>query len=259
LNAIVLVTNSLFKIPLNVVLYGLSKYSFFHDVIIFYDEYFTELEHYKQIYSNLKINLKQINTKNYNNLRWTIHNRDWTINPFYRYEIFNLSEYSKILYLDLDILILSELNSVFEYEGNFCAVELAKVTNLTYVPYGQRGFNAGVMLIGKKYLNDCTKEALIQLSQNGVQNGNQKPLNFYFANKVSFLDYKYNLTTDLLTPERIDEAKIVHFIGQQKPWENKGIYSFCDYVRKISGDHLLIKVYNMFQKESKEALQRLKI
>jgi len=252
--AVVMITNEKFKDPLNVVLYGLSKYNFLYDVIIYYDKFFEELNYLKKAYCNLNIIYKQIDCEKYNDIKWTIHTRDWEINPFYRYEIFTLSEYDKILYIDIDIVILDCLNDIFNQEGDFCAVELAKVTNLAYVPFGQRGFNAGVMLIGRKYLNKDVQLDLINITKSSMYNGNQKPLNFYFTNKVDFLDYKYNLTTDLLTQDRIENAKIIHFIGEQKPWNHLGLDSFCEYVKRISGEYLLIKVYNMYKKEQKEAL-----
>lgn len=255
MNAVVMVTNEKFKLPLDVVLYGLSKFKFSHDIVIFYDTFFIELEVYKKKYNDLNIILKQIDCEKYKDIKWTIHTRDWEVNPFYRFEIFGLSQYNKILYLDIDIVILGDLNDIFKIEGDFCAVELAKVTNLAYVPFGQRGFNAGVMLIGKKYLTKDVQLDLINLSKNGVYNGNQKPLNFYFSGKVNFLDYKFNLTTDLLSQEHIEQAKIIHYIGQQKPWCHSGLDGFCEYVKRISGEYLLIKVYNIYKKEQSEALK----
>jgi len=257
MNAAVLIVNEKFKVPLNVVLNGLSKYNFRHDIIIFYDIFFEDLDFYKKIYSDLNIIFKQIDIEKYSNLSWSVHNRDWEINPFYRFEIFKLNHYDKILYLDTDIIIVDNINEIFALEGDFCVVELAKISNLAYVPFGQKGFNAGVMLIGKKYLTNEVQNDLINMCKNYIHNGNQKPLNLYFAGKVNFMDVKYNLTTDLLTSERIENAKIIHFIGDKKPWNGKGISSFCDYVKKIIGEHLLIKVFNIYQREFSDALQRL--
>lgn len=257
MNAIAVTVNKNFSLPLGVFLYGLAKFNFVHDIILYYDEYFEDIEKYKNVFPELKIKDKKVNFEPYKDLKWINYHRVWDLNPFYRYEIFKNSEYNKILYVDIDVVILGELNSVFDLEGDFSAVELAKVTNLSYVSPGQRGFNAGVMLIGKKYLNNEVFDELIKITKNTVFNGNQKVFNIFFKDKITFLDYKYNLTTDLLTAERIDEAKIIHFIGERKPWELKGIDSFCQYVRCLIGEHLIIKVYNLYLKEYNEALKRI--
>jgi len=255
MNALVLMVNKNFITPLNTVLYGLLKIKFSYDIVLFYDVYFKELEQLVAAYSDLKIKLKQIDCKLYSSLKWTINNRDWEINPFYRYEIFKLKEYEKIMYLDLDVVILKDFTDIFDIKGDFCAVELAKISNLAYVAFGQRGFNAGVMLISNKYLNDNVYNELIELSAKTLYNGNQKPLNHYFGDKICFLDCCYNLTTDLLSLERIDAARIIHFIGDKKPWNNSIENAFCDYVKRISGEHLLFKSYSLYKKELKESLE----
>lgn len=253
MNAVVLLTNKQFLTPLRVALHGLNKTNFKFDIIILYDEFFSELNELKNKYDKLKIIFKKIEVDAYRDLKWVNNNRKWDINPFFRFEIFKLSEYDKILYLDLDIVILRDINELFEQPGDFRAVELAKMTNLSYVSKGQRGFNAGVMLIDNQFLNIDTYNSLFKLAKENIFNGNQKVFNIFFTN-VNFLDVKYNLTTDLLSIDNIDNAHIIHFIGENKPWNSEFNNAFCPYVKRLIGEHLLIKVYNLYCKELKEAL-----
>jgi len=253
LNAVAITTNKHYLTPLKVVLYGLNKTKFIHDIVILYDVYFNELEELKSKYTDLKIILRQISVEEYKDIKWVNNHREWHINPFYRFEIFKL-DYEKILYLDLDIVILKDINEIFDQPGNFRAVELAKMTNLSYVSRGQRGFNAGVMLIDKSYLNKDIFNNLCKLARENIFNGNQKVFNMLFTN-IDFLDVKYNLTTDLLTVENIEKAHIIHYIGENKPWDSVFSSSFCQYVKRLIGEHLLIKVYNIYCKELNEALK----
>lgn len=247
-NAYVLIATKNFSIPLGVALYSLSKTNTSKDVVILYDEYFEELEIYKKKF-NLKIFLKQIDVNLYKDIKFLNPNRKWDYNPAFRFEIFKLN-YDKIIYLDLDILIKKSLDELFDIEGDFLACELHNLTNKHYVLGDQKGFNAGVLVISKKYLNIETFNKLIEISKSSCSTGNQKILNSYFFDKVTFLDIKYNLTTDFLTLENLKKAFVIHYIGHEKPWNSNKIEEcYCSYVKNIVGVLLLSIVQSMYCEE----------
>jgi lipopolysaccharide biosynthesis glycosyltransferase len=43
-------------------------------------------------------------------------------------------------------------------------------------------------------------------------------LNLYFADRVEYLSPIFNVTTDHLTDETFGTARIIHFVGDEKPW-----------------------------------------
>ena len=54
-------------------------------------------------------------------------------------------------------------------------------------------FNAGVLSIGKKYLNDNVYNDLITIARNYTWPGNQAIFNKYFSSKCSLVSNIYNL------------------------------------------------------------------
>ncbi|NCX96342.1 MAG: hypothetical protein EBX41_08025, partial [Chitinophagia bacterium] len=206
--AYVLIATKNFALPLGVTLHTLNKLQTKYDVVVLYDEYFNELDLYK---NKFKLNLifKKIDIDVYKEIKFSNPSRVWDYNPAFRFEIFKLN-YDKIIYLDLDILIKKSLDELFELEGDFYACELHNLTNKYYTLGNQKGFNAGLLVIGKKYLNDNVFNSLLDISKKNTYTGNQKILNEYFDDKVSFLEIKYNLTTDFLTLENLKTAYMIH-------------------------------------------------
>jgi lipopolysaccharide biosynthesis glycosyltransferase len=180
--------------------------------------------------------------------------RDWSFSPAFRFEIFKLKKYKSILYLDTDILCLSNFLDIFQVD-NFSVCKLHKATNEYYFENKFFGFNAGVMLIPREFLKAKTSTSLIKLCKKTKFNGNQEPLNFYFKDHINFLPQSYNTTTDLLTLDNLELAKIVHFIGLEKYnfLENK-LY-FSSYVANFLSDFLKIKLNNIYNKYFLEAKQ----
>ena len=78
-------------------------------------------------------------------------------NPYYRLEIFTLDKYDKILFLDCDTIICKNVEELFYTDIDFGAVKYIYNTEYFYKQYNLKNyFNAGVLLIGKKYLNKDT-------------------------------------------------------------------------------------------------------
>lgn len=196
------------------------------------------------------INFIQINNTECSNTVFENQNRIWKFNPSYRFEMFRtFTNFDKILYLDTDIHIKDNFDELFELDYDFCASELHNLTNKHYAFGDQKGYNAGVLLISKKYLTDQTYNILLHEAKKKIYNGNQK-----IFNKILFPDYflniRYNLTTDFISIENIGLAKIIHFIGEKKPLDGKTVDEcFCRYVRNVVGDPLLVKILKDYRDE----------
>lgn len=185
---------------------------------------------------NIKTENIQSITNPYNN-----DPNDRKIHNYSKLNIFNLHQFKKIVYLDADMLILQNIDELFN-KPHMSAVNanglLEKYKNWNHL-------NSGIMVIepNKKLFNDIkSKIGKIEKEKN---RGDQEFLQNYYKewpnNKELHLDYCYNsinnnlddykqygyyIDTKIYTnnnsydPKRI---KIIHFTGQNKPWSHMNI------------------------------------
>lgn len=195
--------------------------------------------------------------------------RKWNINPNNRFSIFNLNQYDRIIFLDSDMICLSNIDELLDLNISFGAVyhpypDGLQSNNLT--PYStlykgfnfEKSFNAGLMIIDKKYLNDNTINNLISISKQSEWLGNQGPLNVYFNNKVTLLPDNYFLSTPFLKNKDLSNIKFLHFGGDKKPWltNSMDIYeNYSDFViRNVAinmgplGHMVLLKILYKYKK-----------
>jgi lipopolysaccharide biosynthesis glycosyltransferase len=213
---------------------------------------------------NDKIIFKEIPEKDYINCKFGELPRVWDYNCAYRFEIFTLSEYNKILYIDCDFLIQNDITQVFKLKSNFGAVKAAE----DYMAQGDKRFNAGLLLIDNMYLSKKVKEELITINLQPAPTFNNSQewisdepvLNTYFK-EVKYLKKKFNY---LVTSLEIDETdgNNYHFNGTVKPWQTDTFYKaynecFLKRFLNENGPTGLIQVKKIFSKYQK-ALNKCK-
>jgi lipopolysaccharide biosynthesis glycosyltransferase len=161
----------------------------------------------KEIYSN--IIFKKINLKSYKDSKSFSQYRAWKYNVFYRFELFKLQKYDCLFYFDFDMLVLKNIESIFELKYDFAAASAAD---------NSKWFNGGFFIVGNKYLNKKTFNDLLTLSKSRNWEGNEALLNSFFYKKVNFIENQYNtLTIDTFN---IQNTSILHYVGEKKPWHN---------------------------------------
>lgn len=89
----------------------------------------------KKVLSEFGISYRLINNIKFHNENET--NRYWKY-TFDKLNIFSLVEYEKLVYLDADLLILDNLDDLFEKESPSMPIDL---------PFDPKGFNSGIMVI----------------------------------------------------------------------------------------------------------------
>lgn len=180
----------------------------------------------KKIYCNIE--LKSIDKESYIDILPYNSERKWNYNYFYRFEIFKLKA-NKIIYLDLDMIVLDNIDYLLNLDADFAAVELDRGLMLDHPGKftGDKNFNGGVMLIGSKYLNNNVFNELKKLVSVRNWTGNEPLLNEYFAKHCLFIDKKYNTIT--LT-KVTHNPYIMHFCGVRKPWHKGDITDRYDYL-----------------------------
>lgn len=162
-------------------------------------------------------------------------------------ELFRLSEYDRVVYLDSDIYCSGDISELFSRpepllacpDGFTLADRISKLVDGGRPPpatvrYGKpfdRSFNAGVLSVGKPVIGEDTYMQLLALldPQRWEEMGRSKftdqmALNIHFDGRFTPLHSRYNYVIFLEEYQKCVEqvslldARLVHFAGNIKPW-----------------------------------------
>lgn len=133
---------------------------------------------------------------------------------FTKINLWKLTQFHKIVYLDADILALRAPDELFNLPYTFSAAPDIGWPDI---------FNTGVMVLTPN-LGDFY--SLMAMAEHGVSfdGADQGLLNMYFKNDFNRLSFTYNVTPSVhyqyLPAYKHFQTSIsmVHFIGQNKPW-----------------------------------------
>jgi lipopolysaccharide biosynthesis glycosyltransferase len=153
--------------------------------------------------------------------------RLWEYNCAYRFDLFLIKGYEKIVYFDSDIIFQNNIENFISPDIEFGA---ARRTHINQIE-GRKGFNAGLMVLDEKYLLEDTKTKLLKiynsqppLDKNVLSRkwvGNEPIFNTYFLDKkIAWLPKQINCCTDEITPDVDINVTNLHFIGSKKPWQS---------------------------------------
>jgi lipopolysaccharide biosynthesis glycosyltransferase len=144
-----------------------------------------------------------------------------------KYLIFRLTQYTKIVYLDTDLLIKKNIDELFDYDTSetmYMTYDLAINSGNLY--FKKKQFNSGVIVLEPSihtytnlYTGLCNYEQNI-LGQEATDQTIMNYLNENGAINVKHLPFKYNYVSCLGETEKalVTDIVIVHFILQPKPW-----------------------------------------
>lgn len=149
-------------------------------------------------------------------------------------------EIEKILYLDCDLVVLKDLDRLYEIDlkgkalGAVKDVKAAEIIRIFFYPNLQSYFNAGVMLINVKLWRDFNLVKMagefINKYKNKLTTADQDVLNCIFNNNWLALpsifnaDMKHRNINSLPSPETV----ILHYSDKIKPWS----YLYCGRNKK---------------------------
>jgi len=228
------------------------------------------LNDYKENYDIhfLPLNLKELE-------EWK-GNGNWPITTFGRFFVCDLLlEHDKCIYMDGDTLILDDLTELFntDISNKFFAGVKSPGTNYNVAAnkhdflskdrdkYFLKCINAGVLLMNLKLLRDngggeFLKKKTFEISNN-LEKGkivtDQDIINMLFADKIQYVDLKYNFYINNIinhferhyypfcfTRDVIEDAflhpVIIHYALPEKPWKYsnaKAVYPFL-YKKTVS-------------------------
>ena len=168
----------------------------------------------RKIYDN--IHIKRFDTKKYSEIE-KLKKSQMAFGDYTKYEIFSLTEFKKIIFLDSDIIILGNIDYLIDFKEDFGAVRELYIDQ----------HNTGVMVIGKKYLNTQITNDLISLTQiYGItEHLDQDIINNYFTDVITDIPIEYNFlktyNKNIFQNSGLPKyIKILHFIVK-KPWQKK--------------------------------------
>lgn len=141
---------------------------------------------------------------------------------YYKFEIFNLPEYDKVLHIDSDCIILKNIKNLFNDYNNY---PLYAVQD--HLSNGIKKFNMGIMLVNnylfdpKKWYANLIENIVVYGGVNGCTKtgeSDQAVINSIYFDKIGQLPKNYNERNCLF-----EDTNIMHFAGYIKPW-----YKECD-------------------------------
>ena len=209
-----------------------------------------------------------IKNKNIEKYIYDQENNYITFETYFRLFISDLfPQYDKVIYLDADILVLDDLQSLYNndiddyYIGAVCDKTIEKIRTQTdyienhpeHITYNQyfneklnlknyKYFNAGVLLFNLKKIRECNiTEKLwdFVVRINPLIYQDQDVLNALMKGKVKYIENKYNYNYNYFQENNKEELPvIIHYVGPYKPWnesiENIFYLKYWDYAEKSS-------------------------
>lgn len=177
-----------------------------------------------KLYKNVKY--KRVEAEKYQTHTYDNTWRTWTYNCNYRFDIFLLEEYDRIVFFDADMIFEIDVEEILSHNVDFGACPAVK--NSIMQLNTEQGFDAGIMLIGKKYITPQTREELLKLAQSEPPSdprvktknwiSDEPILNHYFLDKMTWLPVKFNYVTPLSVNVDLNSPKNYQYVGHNKPW-----------------------------------------
>jgi lipopolysaccharide biosynthesis glycosyltransferase len=183
-------------------------------VIITNDLYPEDLVVSRKIYNN--IHIKRYDNSKYSQIE-ELKKKQMAFGDYTKYEIFSLTEFKKIIFLDSDTIILGNIDYLIDFKESFGCVRELFIDQ----------YNTGVMVIGNEYLNPKITEDLINLTNvYGItEHLDQDIINNYFIDVITPIPLEYNYLK--IYSKQIfqntglpDYVKIIHYVVK-KPWQQK--------------------------------------
>lgn len=192
------------------------------------------------------------NTKNFNKQTYCTINNNYNANN--RLEIFKLN-YDCIIFADSDIIFRGNILNICK--RNILSVVSTSQQHLKSIKV-KKHFDAGLMFIGKKYLNGIFYKELHDFANSRKFRDDEEILNLFFKRKVNYLDKKYNILVHEINNENINDSIAIQYVGSRKPWHGLSIeccfdaFTIEEILRNNKNGLLLLKkLKTIYEKHKK--------
>jgi len=141
-------------------------------------------------------------------------------NTYYTLDIFSYTEYDRVVFIDLDVIVLKNIYYLFSHNlknniGGVRAYVKAEDKLLNYI-------NAGVIVVDMCKLPQFFYKNIVAYASQGFRFPEQDTINKYREGKIDFLPKIYNVEKRMLFsdtyPFDINDVAILHYVAI-KPWQ----------------------------------------
>ncbi len=185
------------------------------------------LQMFERRYKNAKIIFHKIDDSRFEKFGLTIEHI--TKETYFRYMIADvLPDIDRVLYLDGDTIVNGDISELFDTDltNYYCAgVSDIYIESVGYKKtLGIDGLyiNAGVILFNLDEMRktDIAEKLFKLTAENNFKYQDQDAINVAFNGKIKELECVYNFKRahQKAFPEKTPSAKIIHFVGPNKPW-----------------------------------------
>ncbi|KAG4082926.1 nucleotide-diphospho-sugar transferase [Neocallimastix lanati (nom. inval.)] len=243
------IVNDKYVVGFETMLYSFYKHNnwFNGDILVIHDDKYSVLsnESKKGILSKFpNVKFLKINTLKYDKVNMKSISKRF-IPPLIKFEIFGLIDYDKVLYLDSDTLVISNIYELFNRNENLIciakhiySVENKEIWNNIFNGKRRTEINNGVIFINKNMLDKKHVNGMLNLTlkynksfpfYNGLPD--QDIMQVYFLKnniKVTLVSNIYNTVKTVFygNNRKITDEKIIHYVNL-KPWKsNKPKYKY---------------------------------
>ena len=185
------------------------------------------LQMFESRYKNAKIQIHKIDDSRFEKFGITIEHI--TKETYFRYMIAEvMPNIDNVLYLDGDTIVNGDISELFDTDltNYYCAgVSDIYIESVGYKKtLGIDGvyINAGVILFNLDEMRkiDIAEKLFKLTAENNFKYQDQDAINVAFNGKMKELDCIYNFKRahQKAFPEKVPSAKIIHYVGPNKPW-----------------------------------------
>ena len=178
-------------------------------------------------------------------------------NTFIKLKIFSLIEFEKIIYLDSDMMVTTNLDHLFECN------HMSAVVAGGFIRKDWKDLNSGIMVIvPQPFLDQKIADKITEVSSIKEIFGNQDLIQAFYKEWTKSnlsLDYKYNVfAQDVkaytarrynLNFKNVDNNTlcVIHFVGKKKPWNHSFLTVILQCLKLIFRcNYPLLKIYLMY-------------
>lgn len=167
-----------------------------------------------------KTEFLQVNTNSYQGVNWD-RTADHLKATFYKLDIFRFSQYSRIVFMDSDMLVFCSVKELFDTSEPFAAVRAFSLGRDKL-----RGdFNSGVLVLNSPVINEETYLKLVEISKAGATLPDQEVLNKFFFENFKELPKRFNVEKRMMLSKRYPKVlgrdiAVLHYVGP-KPWQKE--------------------------------------
>lgn len=176
-----------------------------------------ERQYCKLYYSNIVY--KKPNKKLYTKVNWK-NTKPQLWNTYYTLDVFCYKEFDRIIFIDLDTIVLQDIKYLFEHQlsTKIAGVKAYNRIQDQLVDY----INTGVFVVDMKKISSSFYKNIVGFSYKGFLFPEQDTINRYMHKQISFLPKEYNVEKRMLLssnyPFDIEKVKILHYVAL-KPWQ----------------------------------------